>query len=289
MKLLDGSLIYEKIVLPLRDGDRLKRRPDDSPLEGKVNVELFKVFTWLAFLFSVVEGPPFKRTARESPSSVTSPLSVLAPLSGLAMGMSGSPTPNAGAPFLPNLASISSLPMSSLRPNIPAELYVSALANPHSGLVAPLLPGAKGSPLPSSALSPTVKATLLPSAAQSLTAPNPLVGRSARSHGSRGAGHGHGGGGRIKQLPTWMDAPDDLFFHSTQITKWVNSSSYLYSKSVSSKQMSTVWNLLTFLWLYLFFVGRLFIDQFVWIEIGNFDASWPLKNCDVPPVNHGDH
>lgn len=142
--------------------------------------------------------------------------------------------------------------MSSLRPNIPAELYVSALANPHSGLVAPLLPGAKGSPLPSSALSPTVKATLLPSAAQSLTAPNPLVGRSARSHGSRGAGHGHGGGGRIKQLPTWMDAPDDLFFHSTQITKWVNSSSYLYSKSVSSKQMSMVWNLLTFLWLFFF-------------------------------------
>lgn len=31
----DGSLIYEKIVLPQRDGDRLKRRPDDSPLEGK--------------------------------------------------------------------------------------------------------------------------------------------------------------------------------------------------------------------------------------------------------------
>ncbi|KZS07871.1 putative Metastasis-associated protein MTA1 [Daphnia magna] len=193
-KASDGSLIYDKIVLPQRETDRLKRRPDDSPLEG----------------------PPFKRSARESPSNVVSPLSVLAPLSGLAMGISGSPTPVAASPFLPNLSSIASLPISSLRPNIPSELYVSALAN-SSGLV-PLLPGSKGSPSPSSAISPTVKPSLLPSVPQSLTAPNLLAGRGARSHGSRGGLHGHSGG-RIKQLPTWMDAPDDLFFHSTQITK----------------------------------------------------------------------
>lgn len=134
------------------------------------------------------------------------------------MGISGSPTPVAASPFLPNLSSIASLPISSLRPNIPSELYVSALAN-SSGLV-PLLPGSKGSPSPSSAISPTVKPSLLPSVPQSLTAPNLLAGRGARSHGSRGGLHGHSGG-RIKQLPTWMDAPDDLFFHSTQITKWV--------------------------------------------------------------------
>lgn len=90
---------------------------------------------------------------------------------------------------------------------------MSALAN-SSGLG---LPGAKGSPSPSSAISPTVKPGLLPAAPQSLVAPNPLAGRGAR-HGGRGALHGHSGG-RIKQLPTWMDAPDDLFFHSTQVTK----------------------------------------------------------------------
>jgi hypothetical protein len=137
------------------------------------------------------------------------------------MGMSGSPTPINASPFLPNLSSISSLPISSLRPNIPSELYVSALTN-SSGL-APLLPGTKGTPSPSSAISPTVKPSLLPSAPQSLTAPNLLAGRGARSHGSRGGLHGHSGG-RIKQLPTWMDAPDDLFFHSTQVTKWVRRS-----------------------------------------------------------------
>jgi len=31
---LDGSLIYEKIVLPQRELDRIKRRPDDSPSDG---------------------------------------------------------------------------------------------------------------------------------------------------------------------------------------------------------------------------------------------------------------
>ena len=177
---------------------------------------MFCLFFFLIFAL----GPPFKRSARESPSNV-SPLSVLAPLSGLAMGMSGSPTPMSASPFLPNLSSISSLPISSLRPNIPSELYVSALTN-SSGL-APLLPGIKGTPSPSSAISPTVKPSLLPSAPQSLTAPNLLAGRGARSHGSRGGLHGHSGG-RIKQLPTWMDAPDDLFFHSTQVTKWVRRS-----------------------------------------------------------------
>ena len=182
-----------------------------NSLRGKILFSMFCLFFFLIFAL----GPPFKRSARESPSNV-SPLSVLAPLSGLAMGMSGSPTPMSASPFLPNLSSISSLPISSLRPNIPSELYVSALTN-SSGL-APLLPGIKGTPSPSSAISPTVKPSLLPSAPQSLTAPNLLAGRGARSHGSRGGLHGHSGG-RIKQLPTWMDAPDDLFFHSTQVTK----------------------------------------------------------------------
>ena len=33
---LDGSLIYEKIVLPQRELDRIKRRPDDSPSDGNL-------------------------------------------------------------------------------------------------------------------------------------------------------------------------------------------------------------------------------------------------------------
>ena len=32
----DGSLIYERIVLPVREGpEKLKRRPEDSPVDGK--------------------------------------------------------------------------------------------------------------------------------------------------------------------------------------------------------------------------------------------------------------
>ena len=122
------------------------------------------------------------------------------------MGMAGSPSSSAGVPFLPNL------PLSQLRANLPPELYVSALTG--SGAMAPLIPGAKASPS-SATISPTGKAGLLPSAA-----PVPMTGgRSGRSHGSRGSGLPGHSGGRVKQLPTWMDAPDDLFFHSTQITK----------------------------------------------------------------------
>lgn len=166
-------------------------------------------FFFIVFVV-LITGPPFKRSARENPGNVTSPLSVLAPLSGMGMGLSGSPTPTAGAPFLPNL------PISSLRTNLPPELYVSALAN-SSGLN-PLLPGgAKLSP-GAATISPTGKGGLLPSAPlQSLAPP---TGRAGRSHGSGGPRPlGHSGGGRVKQLPTWMDAPDDLFFHSTQVTK----------------------------------------------------------------------
>ncbi len=31
---IDGSLIYERIVLPQRETDRIKRRPEDSPADG---------------------------------------------------------------------------------------------------------------------------------------------------------------------------------------------------------------------------------------------------------------
>lgn len=34
ISLTDGSLIYERVVLPQRDADRTKRRPEDSPSEG---------------------------------------------------------------------------------------------------------------------------------------------------------------------------------------------------------------------------------------------------------------
>ena len=30
----DGSLIYERIVLPHREAERIKRRPEDSPSDG---------------------------------------------------------------------------------------------------------------------------------------------------------------------------------------------------------------------------------------------------------------
>ena len=178
----------------------------------RLMVFYFNYLILFCFVFSNVyfvlfQAPPYKRSARESPGNVTSPLSVLAtPLSGLAMGMSGSPNASSGVPFLPNL------PMSSLRTNLPPELYVSALTG-SSGMV-PLIPGSKASPS-SATISPTGKASLLPSAA-------PIAmtgGRSGRSHGSRGSGIPGHSGGRVKQLPTWMDAPDDLFFHSTQITK----------------------------------------------------------------------
>ena len=292
---IDGSLIYDKIVLPQREPERLKRRPDDSPMDGNLKQQFLCVNAMKNWISIFELAPPFKRSARESPSNVTSPLSVLAPLSGLAMGISASPTPNAAAPFLPNLTSISSLPISSLRPNIPPELYVSALAN-SSGL-APLLPGAKGSPSPSSAISPTVKPGLLPAAPQSLVASNPLAGRGAR-HGGRGALHGHTGG-RIKQLPTWMDAPDDLFFHSTQVTKWV------------WRCLIVSWNLLhracmgqafSFATTWCFF-GRepfptchptsnyrsssYFNRRILWI-LGNSGASWPPRSCGARPANLGD-
>jgi len=159
----------------------------------------------------VCVAPPYKRSARDGASSVTSPLSAL-PLSGLGMGLSGSPTPTSSTPFLPNL------PISSLRSNLPSELYVSALAN--SSGISPLIPG--GSKLSPGALtgaatiSPTGKSGLLPSVPLQTLAPT--TGRAGRSHGSGGPRQFHQGG-RNKHLPTWMDAPDDLFFHSTQVTK----------------------------------------------------------------------
>lgn len=41
---LDGSLIYDKIVLPQREADRLKRRPDESPLDGIYFMKHFNYF-----------------------------------------------------------------------------------------------------------------------------------------------------------------------------------------------------------------------------------------------------
>lgn len=48
-----------------------------------------------------------------------------------------------------------------------------------------------------------------------------LVARPPVAAGAGPRRHGglHGHSGRPKQLPTWMDAPDDLFFHSTQAIK----------------------------------------------------------------------
>jgi len=183
-KAADGSLIYEKIVLPQRDLERIKRRPDDSPSDG----------------------PAHKRSARESPGGVTSPLSILAPLSGMGVrAPGGSPTPNTGS-FLSHL------------PGLPMSRNVS------SSLLNPELYGISG--VSSSKASPSTAHSSV-SISQKIgggpsgSGTGPTGGVSAAGGGrSRGPGgiHGHSGG-RVKQLPTWMDAPDDLFFHSTQVTK----------------------------------------------------------------------
>jgi len=180
-KAADGSLIYEKIVLPQRELDRIKRRPDDSPSDA----------------------PPHKRSARESPGGVTSPLSILAPLSGMPARASGSPTPNASS-FLSHLPGMSAMSRSNVSSFLAApELYgVSALAN-SSG---------QGAAAASVKTTPSTHSPVSKIAAGPVT-----VTGGARSRAS-GALHGHSGG-RVKQLPTWMDAPDDLFFHSTQVTK----------------------------------------------------------------------
>lgn len=202
---IDGSLIYERIVLPVRDAsavvDKPKRRGDDS---------------------GPSEGPPFKRFARESapPSSALTASSANAPMLNLSGAGSlipgGSPTPSAaaaasyisGLPGLPGLPPMAAMAgMGSMRSNlpmIPAELYAGLAGSTKSALS------------PSSKVAPGTGAVLLPAGAPPTTPPTTTA--TGRSHGSRGSGL-HGQSGRIKQLPTWMDAPDDLFFHSTRATK----------------------------------------------------------------------
>ena len=159
--------------------------------------------------------PPLKRSARESPGGVTSPLSILAPLSGMAGRVSGSPTP-AAASFLSNLPGLSGMSaMSSLRSNIssllPQEMYgMSGVSGVPNSSSATSLMAKTVAP----ALSPTAK---IGTGSSQIQAASSSTGGGGRSRGS-GALHGQSGG-RVKQLPTWMDAPDDLFFHSTQVTK----------------------------------------------------------------------
>jgi len=185
-KAADGSLIYEKIVLPQREivMDRMKRRPDDSPSDV----------------------PPHKRSARESPGGVSSPLSILAPLSGMPARTSGSPTPSASS-FLSHLPGMSRSNVSSFLGT--PDLYgVSSLAN-SSG---------QGSAAAAAAAAVSVKTTPSTHSPGTKTATGPVTVSGGARNRAPGALHGHSGG-RVKQLPTWMDAPDDLFFHSTQVTK----------------------------------------------------------------------
>ena len=157
----------------------------------------------------LISAPPHKRSARESPGGVTSPLSILAPLSGMPARASGSPTPNASS-FLSHLPGMSAMSRSNVSSFLATpELYgVSALAN-SSG---------QGAATAAGAAAASVKTTPSTHSPVSKIATGPVtVSAGARSR-APGALHGHSGG-RVKQLPTWMDAPDDLFFHSTQVTK----------------------------------------------------------------------
>jgi len=46
----DGSLIYERIVLPHREAERIKRRPEDSPSDG-ICLNFFSLFCRPQYLF----------------------------------------------------------------------------------------------------------------------------------------------------------------------------------------------------------------------------------------------